>query len=78
MQVPHTTFPALLGDGQNRYRVHIVGNSVKLQEEKKNYYLHLVETSEPFQLFNFAGSGPRQVCFLPLDGNVADDQESRR
>lgn len=26
MQVPHT-FPALLGDGQGRYRVHIIGNS---------------------------------------------------
>lgn len=26
MQVPHA-FPALLGDGQGRYRIHIVGNS---------------------------------------------------
>ena len=45
-------FPALLGDGQGRYRVHIMGNSGKLTSK-------ISQTL--FKLFNFAGSGKASV-----------------
>ena len=59
MQGPHT-FPALLGDGQGRYRVHFVGNSGELH----NILIILVEALEPFSIANFTGSG--KVSMSPL------------
>ena len=39
MQAPQT-FPALLGDGQGRYRVHVIGNSGMLENilSRRNQY----------------------------------------
>ena len=56
MQVPKA-FPALLGDGQGQYRVHIMGNSGKLN----NIFNNLVEKSEHFKCSISQVLG-RQVC----------------
>jgi len=62
MQVPHA-FPPLLGDGQGRYRVHIIGNSGK--------YLRLISyrhntQSHGFILFIFPFRRFREgKCVLP-------------